>query len=62
MTTPDRPAPGEPGSDSMPSADGQDVVDVGDRIEGGAPAANQAKTEPMRPGASEDEPQEEPSD
>lgn len=52
----DRPAPGEPGWDSTPAADGDDVVELEDRVDGGAPAANQSKVEPVRPGASEDVP------
>ena len=52
------PTGNEPGADSTPAADGEGVVDVGDRTAGGSPAANQAKTEPMPPTAAHDDPDE----
>ena len=50
------PTGSEPGADSTPAADGEGVVDVGDRTDGGSPAANQSKTEPMPPTAAHDDP------
>ena len=50
------PTGNEPGADSTPADDGQGVVRVGDRTEGGAPAANQSKTEPMPPTTGHNDP------
>ena len=46
----------EPGAGSTPRADGDAVVDLGDRTDDGAPAANQSKTEPMPPSPSHGDP------
>ncbi len=45
----DVPQGNEPGASSTPSDEGRGTVELGDRLGGDSPAANQAKTEPIPP-------------
>jgi len=52
--SPTEPPSTEPGAASQPEGDGP--VTLGDRVDGGAPGANQSKTEPMSPTPDHPEP------